>query len=359
VDKPTKGNTITIKINGDHRTFQEELQKIEPEESVDHIHKAVDINSNPSEPADVFSETAVAQESVDDRFDWIIPESSDNDIEEFQFNNHPTSKKSGHKRIASFSKNTKNKNGPSSIGPVFISALFAIFIGTAIGFFMLKLVITEPGKKAAADPKPVETMGGTDQASESAKTTSASIGQMTTYIIQGGIYSSADGAKETVKQLAAKGIPSQFISMKGKTYIFLGVADSIETAKSISDQYKQNGAEDAFAKPLLVDGKKLSDLSKTEKSFIEAMPAFYKTLSNAAATALVSNALAGDSAKAVAAMEKQLTIYDIKNSKVKKLQAELISAADKIKAFQKEKDAKSLTDAEQHLLNYLSLYYSL
>lgn len=357
MDKPKKGNTITIKINGEQKTFQEQPQKSEPKSAITPTPQVLKIDPEPTESVDAFSETAAAQESADESFDWIIPESSEEDNDKFPVENNPVSKQSGHK-MASFSKGPNKKNGPTSIGSVLFSALFAIIIGTGIGFFMLKLVITEPGKNSAAAPKTVETTGGTDKTSQSAKSASAVIEQMTTYIIQGGIYSSPDGAKQTVKQLAAKGIPSQLISLNGKSYIFLGVADSIETAKSLSDQYKQIGAVDAFAKPLLVDGKNLSNLSKTEKSFLETMPAVYKTLANAAATALVSNTFPEDSVKALADMEKQLTAT-VKSSKVKKLQEQLISAADKIKTYQQSKDTKSLNDAEQHLLNYLSLYYSL
>lgn len=357
MDKPNKGSTITIKINGEQKTFQEELPK---DHSEDAVYKEADIHQIPSNSAKVFSETAAAQESTDESFDWIIPESADDEIEEFKFKNEHAPKKSGNIKIASFStKNNKKKNGSQPFVRIFISAVFAIVIGSAIGVFMLKLVISNPGKKAEAEPNTMETAGSAHGDSGSTKTTSASIEQMATYIIQGGIYSTEGGAKETVKELSAKGIPSQIVTMNDKTFIFLGVADSIETAKAISQHLKQNGAQDAFAKPLLVDGKKFSGLSDQEKAFIGVMPAVFKTFANTAGDALVSNEISQDARKALSSAEKQLAAKSIKNSNIQKLQKELIGAADRIKDFQKTKDSKNLLDAEQHLLNYLSIYYSL
>ncbi|NRD75996.1 SPOR domain-containing protein [Bacillus sp. BRMEA1] len=357
MDNPKKGGTIKIRINGDQKTFQENLQSSEPQADQKPNLRVIKISPDPPS-SDVVSETAAAQESADESFDWVIPESSNDEFEPYMVNKNPLSKKGGQKNIASFTPFAKKKNG-RAIGPVFVSAFFAILVGTAIGIFMLKLVINEPGKKTQTVPAVTEESGKTNGTADSGKSVSASIEQMTTYIVQGGIYSSQDGAKDTVNQLNAKQIPAKIIDMNGKTYIFLGVADSIETAKSLCDQYKQNGAEDAFAKPLLVDGKKLSGITSTEKTFIETMPAIYKSLSNAASAALTANALPEDSLKAITALQKQLTSKDVKNSKVKKMQDELISANENIMSFQKSKDSKSLNDAEQHLLNYLSYYFSL
>jgi len=356
VDKPKKGNTIKIKLNRETPPVQEELKKSELEASVEPVTRVIKIDSNKLD-SDVFLETAAAQESVDESFDWIIPESSENDIEEFNIVSSKTSKKSIVPKITSFSSNTKKNGRP--LGSIVISGIFAILIGTTIGVVMLKLVTTGPTEKTVTEPPVVEEKGGTDKKPAAGKTTSADLKQLTVYVIQGGVFSSKEGAKETSSQLSSKGVPSQLVEIDGKQYLFLGVADSIETAKSLGTKFKDNGVEDVFAKPLLLDEKKVSDISTKEKDFLEAVPTIYETLTLVTSSALLTKSISEESTKALAGIEEQLKVSDLKNEKVKNLKAELISADEKVRAFQKSKDAKSIREAQQHLLNFLSTYYSM
>ncbi|ETI70308.1 SPOR domain-containing protein [Neobacillus vireti] len=375
MDKPKKGHTIKIKLNVEDKIIREEPQtkesevsskpftkviKINPErpESEEHNEpetRVIKINRDHAE-SDGFLETAAAQEPVDESFDWIIPESSENDIEEFTVVNGKKTIKSGSKKLTSFSANFKRKDR-QPVGSIVISAIFAILIGLTIGGIMLKLVIMEPSEKAATEPETVEANGNENKAA-AGKTTSLTINQLTTFVIQGGAYTSKEGAKDFSNGLVSKGIPSQVIEITGKHYIFLGVADSIEQAKTLAGQNKENGVEGAFAKPLLLEEKKFSEITAKEKSFLEAVPGIYQKLSATAANALVSKEISEESSKALATLETELNGSTIKNEKVKTLQAELANAEAKLKAFQKSKDTKSLTEAQQHLLNFLSFYFS-
>ncbi|MEH7375663.1 SPOR domain-containing protein [Neobacillus drentensis] len=356
MDKPNKGNTITIKLNGENPP-QLDVPPNEVEASIDPIPKVIKINSNLSE-SDNFMETAAAQESVDESFDWIIPESSENDIEEFKKVPSQSGKKSALPKITTFSSNTKKKNG-RPLGTILISAVFAILIGTTIGVVMLKLVITTPtNKTVVTEPTVVtEKPANTESKTTEGKTSSAAISQVTAYVIQGGVFSSEAGAKETSSSLDSKGIPSQTVEMDGKYYLFLGVADSIEAAKALGGQYKENGIEEVFAKPLLLDEKKFTDVTTKEKTFLKAVPTIYQTLSLTSSSALLTKSLSEDSSKALLEIEEQLK-SSVKNKKLKDLKAELVSANEKLKAFQESKSEKNLSDAQQHLLNFMSLYFS-
>ncbi|MEH7483234.1 SPOR domain-containing protein [Neobacillus drentensis] len=357
MDKPNKGNTITIKLNGENPP-QLDVPPNEVEASIDPIPKVIKINSNLSE-SDNFMETAAAQESVDESFDWIIPESSENDIEEFKIVPSQSGKKSALPKITTFSSNTKKKNG-RPLGTILISAVFAILIGTTIGVVMLKLVITTPTNKTVVTEPTVVTekpASTTETKTTEGKTSSAAISQVTAYVIQGGVFSSEAGAKETSSSLDSKGIPSQSVEMDGKYYLFLGVADSIEAAKALGGQYKENGIEEVFAKPLLLDEKKFTDVTTKEKTFLKAVPTIYQTLSLTSTSALLTKSLSEDSSKALLEIEEQLK-SSVKNKKLKDLKAELVSANEKLKAFQESKSEKNLSDAQQHLLNFMSLYFS-
>ncbi len=357
MDKPNKGNTIKIKLNRENPPIQEVPPKKEVEANNDPIPKVIKINSNLSE-TDVFIETAAAQESVDESFDWIIPESSENDIEEFKIVPSKSSKKTALPKITTFSSNTKKKNG-RPLGTIIISAVFAILIGTTIGVVMLKLVITTPTDKTVTTIPTVvtEKPDSTEPKTNEGKNTTGAISQLTAYVIQGGVFSSEAGAKETSSSLASKGVPSQAVEMDGKFYLFLGVADSIEAAKSLGAQYKENGIEDVFAKPLLIDEKKFTNVTDKEKTFLEAVPTIYQTLSIVTSSALMTQSIPNDANKILAEVEEQFK-SSVKNEKVKGLKSELVSANEKVKAYQESKNKKNLTDAQQHLLNFMTLYYS-
>jgi stage II sporulation protein B len=357
VDKPNKGNTIKIKLNGENTKFEEETPKKESEVSANSTTRVIKINPAPTE-SDSYLETASAQESVDESFDWIIPESSDTDLVEYKIATTTNTKKKGPKKNTSFSSNSMKKNG-RPLGSIFVSATFAILIGLTIGIFMLKMV-TEPSKKVATVPTVVEETGGTETTTTTTgKTTTAVIEQLTAYVIQGGVFSSKDGAKATADQITEKGIPSQLVEMSGKQYLFLGVADTIEMAKTLGNQYKENGVKEVFAKPLLVDEKKVADVSEKEKAFLEGTPTIYQALSIVTSGAMVTKSIPEESTKTLTALGEQLKVSGLKNENVKKLHAELAGADAKIKDFQKSKDEKSLSAAQQHLLNFLSVYYSM
>ncbi|WP_223591155.1 SPOR domain-containing protein [Neobacillus bataviensis] len=357
MDKPKKGNTITIKLNGENQSFQEQppKQDIEAkiEANLEPYSKVIKIDRELPESEGMI-ETAAAQESVDESFDWIIPESAENEIEEFKFTNNTNPKTISHKNLPSFTTNFKKKNG-RPLSSILISAFFAVLIGTTIGFFMLKLVITEQGDKVPTT-QPVVSETGTEKTASEGKSTSSVIDQLTTYVVQGGVFSSKEGTQEIANDLEQKGVPSQTVELNGKFYLLLGLADSIETAKALGNQYKENGVEEVFAKPLLLDEKKVSNVTDKERSFMEELPSIYQTLAGATSNALVTKTIPAESAKSLAGIEEQLKASGIKNEKLKNLKMELTSADEKIKAYQKSKAAKSLTEAQQHLLNFVSQY---
>lgn len=350
VDKPNQGNTITIKVNGEYKNFNDEARNQDISTSKSTVSTVK--NGDPVVyEENVLLETAAAQEPVDESFDWVIPESSEDDIQEYTNVQKPTSKKSSSKKLASISNNSKWKNS-RALGPFLFSGIFAIIIGTAFGFMMLK-VMSPPAKKAGSQPRVTEN-SGTNQAKTPAATTA--IKSLTTYVVQGGIYSSKDSAKDAVNQSTAIGVPAQSIEIDGKQFVFLGIADSQDSAKSLGSLVKTKGLNDAYAKPLVVGEKKVSDLNDTEKSFLKAVPQIYQSLVKMTSSGILTNTTSEASTKE---MDQQLLTNGIKVEKIKRLQAELTAAKEKVKAFQKSKDSKSLSDAQQHLLNFLSVYYSL
>lgn len=355
MDKPKKDNTVTIKINGEKQTFIEEAKNKEQVINNSPFHKVIKIDTS-FEEEEVLLETAAAKESVDENFDWIIPESAEEDIDEYKVvRNENSQKKNKKKSSSSMTNNKKMNRGP--LVPVLFSVIFAILLGTTFGFIMYKLVITDPSKKAVADPKTIVEDKGTKTVE--LKPTSAVLKPLTVIVVQEGQYSTKESAKDAADKVALKGIPTQSIEINGKHYLLLAVTDSMEIAKTIGGLYKEKGIKAFMPKSLAVDEKNVSDINESEKVFLETSSSIYQTLSKATSIAITTKAIPDDAIKELASIEGQLKITNSKNEKVKGLNAELTIANEKVKAYQKGKDPKNLNDAQQHLLNFLSYYYSL
>lgn len=101
MDKPNRGNTIKIKLNGETQAFSDEPIKKEQESSKDSFTKVITMDED-SDGQDGFLETAAAKESIDESFDWIIPESSDNDIKEYKVVSSLNPKKVGKRSLFRF-----------------------------------------------------------------------------------------------------------------------------------------------------------------------------------------------------------------------------------------------------------------
>lgn len=359
MDKPSNGNTIKIKLNGQDQTFSEEPINKEQESSNDSFTKVI-TNDEDFGDQDVFLETAAAKDPIDESFEWIIPESAENDIQEYKVVSSQNKKKSPNKKTVSFATFSTKRNG-GVFKSILVTAVFAILVGTSLGALMLKLVITDSSKPAVTEPVVVDK--GSDKGSEDTegKSSSTVLGAQTAYIVQGGAFSSKDAAAEGASQAKGKGAPAQTLAMSEKEFLFLGVADSIETAKKLEGHYEANGFDDVLSKQIPIAEKNVSDINETEKSFLEGAPGIFQQLSKITSNAILSGSISSEASKEVTALDGKLNQPEdqLKNEKVKNLNKELSNALEKAKAFQENKKKDSIIEAQQHLLNYLSIYYSL
>lgn len=349
MDKPNREQTVKIKINGENQEFKEELT----EKEKNTYTKVIQIDPEYIDH-DSLMETAAAQESTEESFDWIIPESPENEVVEYKIANQKKTKGNSKKKPSSFSAISLKRNG-GVFKSIIITVAFAILIGISFGVLMLKLFITDGSKPVVTDPVVEDNGGGTSSGDKTpSKTTSAVIGAQTMYVVQGGVFSTKDAAKDGTNQVKADGAPAQTVEISNKEYLFLGVADSIETAKQLSSHYKANGVADAFAKQIPIGEKSVSEISETDKSFLEAAITVFPELSKVTTNTIVTSNISEESLKSISALEEKIN-QKVENEKVKNLQGELTSAVEKAKS----KDKKSHVEAQQHLLNFLAGYYSL
>ncbi|MBT2688097.1 hypothetical protein J7I93_07875 [Bacillus sp. ISL-47] len=353
MDKPNNGKTITIKINGKDRPFQE---KNEGKQKKNWKPKELERKEKHEETEFFTSIQTAAAKEADDSFDWILPEETeDSEIKEFKVATPP--KSPAKKGLSTLAKNFKRKNKQGFLTSIFLAVFFAVLLGTSFGFIMLKLVFTDQAAETIA-PAVTETPASSGQPPG---TETAALDPLATFVVQGGVFSNSEAAKQIQEANAQKGANSKLIEMDGQTFLYLGVADSIEHAKEMGGALKSKGI-DVFAKEIIFDAKSIEGLNAVEKKILEMAPSMYQTLTAGAASAAVEKTmpagLVEDMKKQSAALN-ELQADQIKKQGLISIKEELENASKQMNAFQQTGDAASAEKVQQHLLAFLAAYQSL
>jgi stage II sporulation protein B len=363
VDKLASNKTITIKINGENRSFQEEIVNQDTfTKNINFEHEQIPVNSwtdSPQKKQESFKEAAASQEIVEESFDWVLPEPSESEINEYKFAKPAQSKKNAKKKLTMSSiTSARKKNG--IFKSLLFSILFAVLIGISFGILMLKLVVVDHSKEAA-----IETSAQVNKIKSPVTSSSqidVTLKAYTAFVVQGGVYSTKAAANGISNLAISKGAPSEIIETEGKNFLFLGLADSIDRAKNLGDFYKQNGVADIWAKSFPVPEKTFTAVNQDEKNFLDMAQSLFQMLSEVTSNAIVNQTIPNESLNSITKTESDLIGMEsgkFKNTKIKNLKSELVSAMSQVKNYQKSNDKQEIIKAQQHLLKYFSLYYSL
>lgn len=342
MDKP-KNNRIIIKLNGNEQSYIE--NKKEPDED--------SIETGSPEPG--YLETA-AGEAAEESFDWILPEINQNDIEEIK-TVKPEKKKGHNFNQLIFNPGKKNKGFLKSI---LLASIFAVLLGTSFGIVMLKLVLTNH-----SNPNGTETIEAVAQPNTVENPAPAKnvyiFSPISLFVVQEGVYSSKETANNAADLAEQKGVASIVDVLNGKTYLFLGVAGSIEDAKKLGGLYQEKGV-DFYAKSLETPEKELKNLSSDEKTFLKSVPVLFNGLSAASSSVLINQSLSKEAAANLEGIQKvteKAAELKIDGEAIKQLRKELTAASEKMKSFQKDGENKQAASAQQHLLNSLAIISSI
>lgn len=359
MDKRETGRTITIKINGKKQGFEdtrqssnrnsaESLQEKHDETSNIPLHYEEELKSQ--------SEAAASKAELDESFDWILPESAENPaIKEFQIAAKSSTKK----------KNTlSSKQNGSIIKTIVTAVALAVILGTSFGLIMLKLVFTDQGSEPASlDNPPVNfgQNGNQNDGKTTAGTDNLTLPKISTFVVQGGAFSTKELAELEQKSILAKGSASRIFEENGKTLLLLSVADSKDHAKELEARYKQSGV-DAYGKTIEVGGKEIAGLQTGEKEFLETLPLLFQTLAAAGANASLNTTISqslleniDEQAKKLAAIEDMQLV----NDQIKALKASTDEAVKKINEIKDKPDPSEIMAFQQNLLAILAEYQSL
>jgi stage II sporulation protein B len=346
-----RSRTITIKINGNERKFKEETRNVEVESFPEIIESAH------STELDGFSEVAASQQAADESFDWILPKDVDDEIEEYIIAKQTVEKKKKKNSLSNLKKSLQKNKHSGPIKSLLFSILLAIIIGTSFGFLVLKLVISEA--KVEVDHVttiPQETT--TEKDSPIGVTGDLQLQPINTYIIQGGVFSSVESAEMEAEKLKQKGVPAQIIEANGQSFLFLGLADSIDKAKAIGTGMKESGIE-VFAKAYSLPRKDLDELTSVEANLLKEIELVYQSLSSLASSAMLSESMDENVLLEQKNFLLSLDKKEIKSTKIEQLRLDLAGAIEKLAAYNQQKNNSLAIEAQQHLLSFIGTYFTL
>ena len=333
------GKTITIKINGKDRHIKKEKQ-IEENENGSHFY--------PGDRDEALNETAAAQESVEESFDWVLPDPIEEEIvKEYKIAPKQPKKQKKNLGISVWNKKNNRKNGLYTT--IFLTVFFAVLLGTAFGVTILKLVtadsVVEEPVTSKVDAAPEKVPAGGE---------SLELNKIDAFVVQNGVFTTEEAAKERVNLIGAQGISAEVFPVNGKYAVYMGTASSIEEAKQLGETIKAKGVE-VYAKPAVIQGGAAVALTPEEVEFLQKVPEIYPILSSGIAeTPEVLKKIEDYQASLSKIADK-----DIKDKNVLKAKASIEKASGAFVAYQQTKDGKQLAEIQNGLLSFLSAYQSI
>jgi len=358
-EKPENRKTITIKINGNDRPFQnKETNRQSAERKDSEESKAANPLPDKSE-----EEVAAGSEAIEDEsFDWILPnEDESDDIKEFQLQQAPNKKQS--KLPKKMQKGSKRNLSKGMVASIFFAVFFAIVLGTGFGFVLLKMVDTDKTANAVNNSAAPTQSAGTDsdeQAAAGTGTVSATKGEISTFVVQYGVYTTKASADSEFNKLSEKGIIAQKVPVDGKTAIYLGVAAELDSAKNMKTDKEADGvAPSPYAKEMIFAGGDAGKVSEAEKQFLDAAPEVYSAASRALTSAYADGSISGDTVKKLEEQQNaldKLKISDFKDGAVKNAAENLAAGVSGAAALSQDGGAAKQEAVQKALLAFLANY---
>ena len=197
VEEKDKG--VTIKINGEPKSYAEKKDS----------------------PIISENDEAAAQESSDESFDWILP----NEIT-------PSSVPKKVKKIYPHQRRKIQLKTP------IILAIVAVVVGTSLGLLVIQTITSEQIVSEPID-QDLPVVAPVTEPTTTAKETMT----VQTFLVQGGVFSTEESAKEVQALIHEKNLPAQLFQIDKNYYIFLGVAENLEGAKELALNYKTHDVD--------------------------------------------------------------------------------------------------------------------
>ncbi|MBM4762440.1 SPOR domain-containing protein [Bacillus sp. B15-48] len=260
-----KQKTITIKINGQERSNMHDKAEIESSPQ-----KGNESTSAPKITA--WNETAASKESADDHFDWVLPDPTAVDENNKKISSKPQDAKVKQKpfRLPAIK---KMGNQPPFLTRILLNVALAVVVGLGFGLIILNTVTSKPqeGVQPNITPPSSEVPANSD-------TATGELAASSTFVVQGGVFSTKEAADRGVESLAGKGIHAQSVPSNGNYALLLATAPTLEDAKTVAAELESKGAE-VFAKPYELPEKNLQNINAQESGVLTNAAELFTLLS--------------------------------------------------------------------------------
>ncbi len=321
MDKETS-NTVKIKINGKDRPLTENKESNQQYEI-----------SSWEEKLKAEKEMASAKKEEDD-FPWLLPE-EDPVFEEDPKVVIPSKKKKilSNENVTPFQYPAKKKtyqNVGFPMKQMTTIVLLAVGIGVGFGYIALNFLSNED-MPASATPADVvvtdetespDTKESSDQKkNDQPASTATSSASLQLYAVQGGIFSSKEGADTVAGEIKDKGLASTVIETDGSFTVLAGLGKEKTETSAMNEQYKQQQFQDFWG------GKQLALSIKTTKTPEQWVNAI--TTLSAMSAAVANNQTVN--ADQLVKIEEQLKAIETGNDDEKSLVYKLLAASASIK----------------------------
>lgn len=230
MDKPNRERTIIVNVNGE----QKEYKWISTAET------------------ETFEEIASSIENEEESAIWLA---SGQEAKEEPSITMPAKKKLP---IGVFRLNKVRLFGMG------IPVVVALLTGTIFGLVILRIVLFGGVEEQTSVMKNTPVVG----ANVSSASGTVYDKSWTTFVVQGGVYSTKTAAEQRGQSISEAGVPYIIMEQEQKYYIYIGTAGSLDQAKQLAKVYKEKGVE-TYPKEISFQGSSAKKYTKNESTVIK------------------------------------------------------------------------------------------
>ncbi|WP_144526603.1 hypothetical protein [Peribacillus simplex] len=316
--KPEQSKGVTIKINGEEKVFPD--KKIESQEAAS-------------------KEQEQGQEHTDESFEWILPEDSN----ENKIVLVPSPPKKKMPKFIGFGTSSLKSSDNRPIKTFMIAVICAVFFGSILGLIAVKTITKEK-----AEVSSVETPIPTEATVEDKKAAVTEPGnQLKTFLVQGGVFSSEDAARQIQKNIIEKQVPAEIFKLEDSYYLFLGTAESLAASKELALFLKSYDV-DVYWKEINFEA---AGTSQEDEKTLDKMKAIYASLAETSATKLRGKGGMVNEETLKKNMDELKTVK--LSPEFSKMNDDLTAAAKSIDEYGTSKNEEKLFQAQESLLDFL------
>ncbi|MDQ0214549.1 stage II sporulation protein B [Oikeobacillus pervagus] len=330
MDKQTKKSTVKIKIDGKEQKFEDDLL----------VHHW---------SGQEMAAAAEKDQKEEDDFDWVLPdEEAVTKKEEFQPMYYVPKPKRKKLMLPG--------NSGKSIASIMFSIVSAMVIGISLGYGIIHFMQKEDTPNSQPTNQMLQENEGKDSKAatsppEQKKGREITLPELSTNIVQGGVFGEEDAAKKVKQSIAAKEVPVEIVNQDGNQLLVLGTSNELGTAKLLGEKLKKKDM-DVYAKSLSISGT-ASEFSKKDEALLTEMLALFDQSSKESMDILLNKEV-DDST--IASLRKKIEKQKTNNEKMIQLQTALLQATKEIESFQQTKDIKNGEKAQGYLLKFMKIY---